>query len=182
MLTPYYSTLITSPIDGVAVTAASATSLLPACAKYTLPSTFFQFPGQVIRIRSAGRITTAASAPGTLTLDIRFGSIVVFNGGASPTLTVSKTNVSWEFDATLVVRAVDGTSITTANLLGIGHFMSEALSATAGLAATIMLPASAPAVGSNFDNILTQQVDHFVTFSATGNSITCHQFQLDSVL
>jgi hypothetical protein len=180
MQTLYYSTLQTSPIDGVAVTAASATSLLPAVARYTFPANFFWFPGQVIRVRSAGRITTAASTPGTVTFDVRLGSVVVFNGGASQTLQVSKTNVTWEFDATLTLRAADGTAITTANFLGIGHFMSEAISATANLAATMMLPTSAAAVGSNFDSIATQQLDNFVTFSAATNSITCHQFQLDS--
>lgn len=180
MLTPYYATLQTSPIDGTAVTAASATSLLPAVAKYTFPTCFFWAPGQAIRVRSAGRITTAATTPGTITLDLRLGSVVVFNGGASQTLQTSKTNVTWEFDATLILRTPDTASATTANFMGIGHFMSEAISATANLAAVMMLPTSAPAIGSNFDSISTQQLDHFVTFSATGNSITCHQFQLDS--
>lgn len=182
MLTPYYATLMTSQVDGTAVTnTTTATTLIPAAAKYTFPANFLQFIGQNIRIRSAGRLSTAAATPGTITFDVRTPSaVLLFNGGASQTLQTSKTNVTWTFDVTMTLRTVG----SAANFMGIGEFKSEAISATASVAATMMLPTSAPAVGSNVDATATITIDHFVTFSvaSASNSITCHMYQLDAQL
>ena len=69
--------------DGSALTnSTTATSLLPASRKFTLPSYFFDTIGKTLRFRASGRISTVVTTPGTLTLDIRLGSVVVFNGGA----------------------------------------------------------------------------------------------------
>ena len=82
--------------DGSALTnSTTATSLLPASRKFTLPSYFFDTIGKTLRFRASGRISTVVTTPGTLTLDIRLGSVVVFNGGAMSLNTTAKTNVTW---------------------------------------------------------------------------------------
>jgi hypothetical protein len=177
MLTPYYARLITSQVDGAAVTTNGAdTSILPTTARYTLPAQFLQFIGQDLRIRAAGRISTTTS--GTLTFKIMGGSgtTAIFTSAALA-LIASQTNQTFELDITLTVRAVG--SGTSANAMVIGRFMaSPALLAVT----TTMLPATAPVVGGGFDTTIANLIDLTANWSATGNSLTCHQYCLDACL
>src|SRR3954464_1541789 len=96
-----------STADGTALgNSTTATSILPAAAKYTLGANFFDYIGKKLRIRAAGRVSNIATTPGTLTLDVRLGSVVVFNGGAMALNTTIKTNVTWTFEAELEARAL----------------------------------------------------------------------------
>lgn len=170
-------TLISAQVDGTAVTGTTAGSILPAAAKFTIPANFFAI-GRVLRVNAMGRISNIVTTPGTLTLDVRFGSTVIFNGGAFSLNTTAKTNVNWRFIGLLTCRAIG----TTGNMFGQADFTSESVvSSPAGVANDVMLPASAPAVGSNFDTTAAQLVDMFATFSLTGNSIQLHQYTLESM-
>lgn len=177
---------ITSGEDGSALTnSTTATSILPASRKFTLPSYFFDGTGKELRIRASGRISTVVTTPGTLTLDVRFGSVVVFNGGAMTLNTTAQTNVGWILDVRLVCRAIGAG--TSANMLGQGTWTSHAVigsaAPTAGTAGTHVLPYNAaPAAGTGFDSTAAQTIDLFATWSvaSASNSITCHQFLIDS--
>jgi hypothetical protein len=178
-LQTWSETLISAQVDGTAVTGTTAATLLPGAAKFTIPANFFSI-GKVLRINATGRISNIVTTPGTLTLDVRFGSTVVFNGGAFSLNTTAKTNVSWRLIALLTCRAIGVTS--AANLFGQGDFTSESVvGSAAGVANDVMLPASAPAVGTGFDSTLAQIVDMFATFSLTGNSIQAHQYTLEAL-
>lgn len=175
----WQETLITSQIDGAAITAASATSMLPAAAKYTLPANYFQI-GRKLHLKAMGRISSLITTPGTARFDVRFGATVVFDGLAILLDTVAAhTNVGWWLEAELTCRAIG----TSANLMGAGTWICEDIlgvpaSAPKGCL-TAMLPwNSAPAVGNNFDSTTTQVVDLFFTQTAATGSITLHQFEL----
>jgi hypothetical protein len=174
--------LIAATTDGTALnTSTTPTSLLPGQAKYQLPANFLAV-GSVLRITAVGRVSNIVTTPGTLTLDVRFGSVVVFNGAAMPLNIVAKTNVSWWMQAILTCRTI-GTS-TTATMFGGGRWVSEsANSAVAGTANTVMMPASAPAVGTGFDSTSSQVVDLFGTWSISNaaNSIQVHEYVLESL-
>jgi hypothetical protein len=174
-------TLISSQVDGTAVTGTTAAAVEPPAARFTLPANFF-VPGKVLRINAWGRISNIITTPGTLTLDVRFNtSSVVFNGGAlSLNGTAAKTNVSWRLIMMLTCRTIGNGTVAT--LLGQGDFTSESVvGSAAGVANDAMLPASAPAVGTGFDSTVAQTVDLFATFSLTGNSLTSHQYTLESM-
>lgn len=164
-------------IDGGALTASiTATSLLPAQAKpiYTAQTAR---QGLVYLLFAAGRITNVVTTPGTLTLDVRFGSIIVANGGAMSLNVVAKTNVPWYLFWMLTCRAIG----TTGNFMHQGTWTSESVIGsplpTAGGAGTHLLPNAAPAVGSNVDLGANQTVDLFGTWSiSNANSIQAHQF------
>src|SRR6266508_731371 len=153
--------------DGPAVTGTAAASLLiPSTSplsgqsgRFTLPANFFDV-GKVLRITAAGRISNIVTTPGTLTLDVRLGSTVVFNGGAVSLNIVAKTNVTWWLEMLLTCRSIGATAATT-------------LSAA--------LPASAPAAGTGFDSTVANVLDLFATFSLTGNSITAHEYTLEAL-
>jgi hypothetical protein len=178
MYNSWNSSLQTAAADGSALTNTTTPgSILPGHAKFTLPANFFQYAGQKLRLKASGRISTAASAPGTFTFDVRFGAIVVFNGGASPTLAVSASNLGWQLDVDLTCRSVGNSTLAT--ILGQGSLYSAALSASTPI---MLLPASAPAAGSGFDSTSSQVVDLFGTWSVANasNSITLHQYELIS--
>jgi len=185
-------TLITSQGDGTGPSnTTTATSILPAAARYTLPANYFSEPGKQIRVRVAGRQSGAASANnGNITFDVRFGTvaspIVVFNGGATAQNATATTNQTFIFWADLVCRAIG--SGTSANMMGIGQWTSRtslnapAVGTTTGVG-TVNLPDTAPAVGTGFDSTITNVVDVFVTYSIanSGSSITTHQYSLESL-
>ncbi len=172
--------ILGSAVDGAALSnTTTATSILPAGAKTPFPPGFFSKIGnQGLLVFASGRMSTVTAAPGTLTIDLRLGSVVIANGGAMTLSTTATTNVSWSLWWLLTARALGGG--TAANFMHQGQFWSEAIGATniSGIAQCRMLPASAPAVGTGFDDTAAQALDLFATWqtASASNSITCHQF------
>lgn len=167
-----------SQLDGAALSnTTTPTSILPQQAKITLaPALSLTVPGQVLRIKGAARLSNLTAAPGNLTLDVRFGSTVVFSGGAMPLSATANTNLPIWYEILLTLRAVG----SSANFMGQGMAWGVPLGSTT-VVGTVMMPATAPAVGSNFDSTASQQVDHFATFSVANaaNSITLHQYTVE---
>lgn len=186
----WQETLITSQVDGTPLASSTTpTSLLPPAARYTLPSNYFSEAGKVLRLTARGRVSTVTTTPGTLTLDVRFGTvaspIVVFNGGAMNLNTTAQTNATFEFEAILTCRSIG--SATAATMIGVGSFASRALigspAVAAGAPGNALLPDTAPAVGTGFDSTITNVVDVFGTWSISNaaNSIQVHEFALESL-
>jgi hypothetical protein len=184
----WVQTLGTLAADGAALnTSTTATSLMPAAGAnrqlITLPNNTLYYAGQVLRVRGAGRLSNIVTTPGTFTLDIRFGAIVVFNGGAMQLSTTAHTNVPFAFEIDLTTRAVG--SSTSATLMGHGRFFSQAVSVSGADPTTghsfLMIPNTAPAVGNGFDSSATQAIDCFGTFSISNaaNGATLHQFYVE---
>lgn len=178
--------LITAQTDGTALnTSTTATSILPAAARCTLPANSL-YIGKQFRISAMCRLSNIVTTPGTLTLDVRMGptsNIVVFNGGAMQMSTTAHTNVPLVFEALLTCRAIGAS--TSANFMGQGWALSQALSLTAVADSTttpahLLAPNTAPAVGTGFDSTVAMVVDLFATFSVSnaGNGITLHQYSL----
>jgi hypothetical protein len=182
----YIATLLNSIGDGAALTnSTTPTSLLPAIAKPTLPANYL-FAGKMFRVTASGRISTVVTTPGTLTLDLRFGSVAVFGSGAMTLNTTAQTNVHWLYEALLTVRAVG--SGTSANVLGQGKWTSHAVIGssaigTAGAGSQLLAYNTAPAAGTGFDSTAANTVDLFATWSVANaaNSITCHQFIIEDL-
>ena len=179
---PWPTTLITSQIDGTAVTAAAATTLLPPAALKTLPPNFFDVIGKQLRIRATGRISSVITTPGTARFDVRLGGTVVFDGLAVLLDSVAAhTNVGWILDITLTCRVIG----TSASLFGQGTWVCEDIlgvpaTAPKGVLTAILPWNSAPAVGATFNSTISQQLDLFFTQTVATGSCTCHQFSADS--
>ena len=181
-LQTFQETIITASGDGTALTAAAAASLLQTRAVITLPNNFFE-PGKMIKISAHGRISCAVTTPGTGRFDVRLGAVVAFDTAAFNLNIVAKTNVPWWFEAILTCRASG--SGTTANLMGIGSFQSEALVGapvnTAGGNGSLLLPVGASAVGTGFSSVSALTLDLFWTQTVATGSITCHQYKVESL-
>jgi hypothetical protein len=180
-----------SAVAGAALTASTTpTSLIPSGARGILyPDQDLANIGKMFLLTARGRITTVVTTPGTLTLDVRFinpaaTSVTVQTSQALALNVVAKTNVTWEYEMLLTLRAVG--SSTSANLLGVGSFTSEAVigspAPSAGGSGVLLIPASAPAVGTGFDSCSPQIVDFFGTWSINNaNSVTAEQYMLESL-
>ena len=180
----WQETLIVAQGDGTQLSnSAVAASILPAQAKLTIPANYFGDIGKQLRINATGRLSNVVTTPGTLTLDLRLGGTVVFNSGAMQLSTTAHTNVPWWWQVMLTLRAVG----SSANFMGQSMFFSQAANVSgADLTqshAHLMAPNTAPAVGSNFDATLTNQLDLFATFSVATNptNLTLHQFNVESL-
>ncbi len=181
----FYEVLITSQIDGTALTASTTpTSIIPPAARFTLPSNFFAI-GKKLRVKASGRITTVTT-PGNLTLDVRLGaSTVIFNGGATALNATVQTNQTWELEVDLTCRSIGNSTLAT--ILGTGKWTSRAslngpaVGTTTGVG-VVLLPDTAPVVGTGFDSTVTNVVDLFATFGTNNaNSIQVHQYSLESL-
>lgn len=178
-LQTWSETLISSQIDGTAVnTTTTPTTVLPPAAKLTLPANYFSI-GKTLRVNLWGRMSTFTS--GTLTIDVRFGSTVVFNGGAMVTV-ISLTNKTFRSIIMLTCRSIGNS--TAATMFGSGDFTSSAIvGSTGGAANDVMLPDNAPAVGTGFDSTVSNTVDVFATWSVSSasNSIQSHMYTLEAM-
>ena len=179
MLPSYPLTLSSASADGPALSnSTAATTIMPASAIATIPAGALQL-GSLIKITLTGRISTLATTPGTLTLDLRFGAVVVSAFGAMTLNVNAQTNAAWFAEFFAVIRAVG--SGTAANALCTGRFASRAVIGSAavgaGGAGALILPDTAPAVGTGFDSTLAQAVNVFATWSAlsASNSVQIHQ-------
>ena len=179
MLPSYPLVLASASADGAALAnSVAATSIMPASAIATLPAGSLQV-GSLIKLSLRGRISTLVTTPGTLTLDLRIGGIVVSAFGAIALNIVAQTSAHWEATLMAVVRAIG--SGTTANALCTGNFSARAVigSAAVGVGGIgeVMLPDTAPAVGTGFDSTLALPINVFATWSvaSASNSIQMHQ-------
>ena len=180
-------TITTAQTDGTAVTNTTPLTLLPSGARIIIPSNFW-YIGKAVKITALGRISNIVTTPGTLTLDVRTGpsgTIVCANGGAMALNIVAKTNVTWSLEWYLTCRAIG--SGTSANLMHVGKFMSESVIGSplpsAGGSGVLLLPSSAPAIGTGWDSTAANVIDLFATWSVNnaGNTLLLHQYMLEAM-
>jgi hypothetical protein len=164
----------------VAATTTETSLLTGPCATglWAMPINFYALPGQVVRIYASGRVSTPAATQGNLTFKVKIGSVAV---ATSPTFVslASQTTITWELNWLLNLTAVgDG---TTATFMHTGNFLSALVSATN---LNNLIPATAPANGTGFNSASAATQDLTVTWSnaTAGNTITLHQYLLESVV
>lgn len=181
----WWQTLYSTPVAGAAVTAAGPTSILPTNDPgWTFPASFFGEPGQQLLIKGAGQLTNIATTPGTLTLNVLFGATIVYTSGAMQMSTTAHTSLPIWYEILLTLRIIG----TVAQFMGQGVIHGQPLSLTAvadstTTVATLMMPNTAPALGTAFSSKASQAFDHSLAFSigGTGNSFTLQQLTLASL-
>lgn len=175
MLPSYPLVLAASTADGTAVTGTAAATLLHGSGIATIPAGALQV-GSQLKITLRGRMNTIVTTPGTTTFDLRIGGVVVSAFGAIPLNVTAQTNASWELEILATIRSIGSGTVATA--LATAKFVSRAIVGSAAAASggngAIVLPDTAPAVGTGFDSTIANAVQVFVTNTVAG-SITCHQ-------
>jgi hypothetical protein len=186
----WLQTLALAPVAGPTLaSSAAATSVIPPAARCVLNPPFFNI-GTLLRIKASGVISTLTAAPGTLTFDVRLGTIatpiVVWTSGAIALNVTAQTNAAWLLEILVTCRAV-GIG-TNSNLIGLGELKTRALLGAPAVGTeqgvgVAPLPDTAPVVGTGFDSTLQQTVDLFATWSISNaaNSLTLYQYTLESL-
>lgn len=165
----------------------TAVSGLPTPARHTIPSDDWEL-GKCLVIRVAGAVSNVVTAQPTFTFEFRLGpssNIVAFTTGAILTSTTAHTNAPFWLELEMTCRSIG--SGTSGTLMGQGIIHSRAFidaGATADITTlghtTLLVPETAPAVGTGFDTNVSNIADLFVACSVSnaGNGVTIHQYQL----
>ena len=176
--------LMSSQVAGAALASStSATSILPAHAKLTLPTNYFNDIGRPLIVHAQWKLSNIVTTPGTLILDIRLGGTVVFNGAAMQMSTTAHTDVPWWWEVEMTLRAVG----SSANFMGASKFTCQAINISGADTTTshpvLMAPNTVPTVGTSFDATALMQLDLFAKFSVSdaANAITLEQYKVFSL-
>ena len=158
------------------------TSLLQPEDKYILRGNTLAL-GRKLKLFAMGRFSNIVTTPGTFTFSVRFGSVAVWSGGAVNFSTTAHTTLPWWLEVELTCRAVGNS--TNANMMAIGRVTSQCVSLTSaadGTATmpTLLMPNSAPAVGTGFDSTADNTVDLYGKFSIGDPANLCqlHDYSL----
>lgn len=165
----FWESLVSAGEAGNALTGTSEASIIPPSSRtqYT-QAPYFDALGEFVKMRLAGIISTVGSAPGTLTFNVKIGSVKVWTQ-ATPTLAASLASKSWVLELLLSQYALGATSA----LRGIGVLSCDGIVTGKQV---ILLPDTSPANGSTFDSAVPALLDVTGQFSVTGNSLTVQQY------
>lgn len=183
----YVDTLVTQQVDGTAHGASTSTvTIIAPAARIPIPGNYFHRIGQMLQLRAWGRMSNIITTPGTLQFFFQLGAsgtIIVAQSPAFALNIVAKTNVSWMLEWDLTLRSIGA----AATFMHQGRFTSESVIGsplpTAGGSGSLMIPASAPAVGTSFDSLVTNIADLLADWSINnaGNTIQTHGYSLVSL-
>jgi hypothetical protein len=186
-LQTWQETLVSANTAGTLFnTYTTAKTVLPVGCLVTLPANWW-YVGRSIRVTVAGAISNIVTTPGTITLQCNLGAVAAFSTGAIQLNATAHTTLPFWFDALLTCRAVGAS--TSANLMGQARVSGIMFTNTAGQTDSVnghpslMVPATAPAVGTGFDSTAAQTLDFFAGFSISnaGNGIQIQQYLVEAL-
>lgn len=165
----------------------TAKSVINQSNLYPLYPNFFK-PGQKVRITVCGALSNIVTTPGTVVLQVMLGSVIVWSSGniqlnaSAHTLLPFKLVI--ELTCQLANTAVGG---AVAKLMGLGLLTGVMFTKTAGQTdsvqgdQSIVVPVTAPALGTAFDSTVSQTLDLFAGFSISnaGNGIRIDQYDVE---
>lgn len=159
----------------------ATTTLLNTSDLRTYPADFWRI-GRALRIDALGSLKNIVTTPGTVTFNLKLGSVVVFTTGAIQLNADVHAILPFWLEIMLTCRSVG--SGTSATFMGQGKITGKMVTVTAGQVdgpnthSVLMVPTSAPAVGTGFDSTAAQQLDLQAAFSiqATGTGVQLEQY------
>lgn len=164
--------LVSSQVAGSTLTSAAAASAIPPQAKYGMQANFIDYIGQVLEFQAFGKITLAATTPGTIRWDARFGGTVMCDTGAIAGITTAGvSNIPFSVYFYLKCSVDSNVGVFTTYV----EVKSAVLTtAPAGLFQTISVP------GNTVDFTSALTVDFFFTQTVGTGSQTLTEYMLTS--
>lgn len=158
----------------------TAKTVIPATALHTIDANVLRI-GTAFEILVRGGIGNLVTTPGTITFQVMLGSIVVFTTGGIQLNATAHTNLPFCLDILLTCRAIG--SGTSANFMGQARVSGVMFTKTAGQTdgvnsgSVIVVPQTAPAVGTGFDSTVDNILDFWTAFSISdaANTIKIEQ-------
>lgn len=163
----------------------SKTVINPQALK-VLPDGFWRI-GKAVRVTVAGGLSNIVTTPGTVTMEVKIGSVVAFTTGAIQLNATAHTLLPFWLDVLLTCRSVG--SSTSATLMGMGRLQGIQPTLTAAQVDAVNTggifssPATAPAVGTGFDSTIANILDFWTGFSISnaGNGIQVAQYVVEEL-
>ena len=186
-LQTFQETLVAQSIAGTAFnTFTTAKSVIPPICLFQLPPNYL-YVGKVFRVKVKGSISNIVTTPGTITFQINMGAIAAWSSGALQLNATAHTTLPFDMMVLVTVRAIG--NATSANVIGIGTISGMMFTNTAGQVdslngvPTLMVPMTAPAVGTGFDSTIAQTLDLFAGFSISniGNQVQIQEYIVEAL-
>jgi hypothetical protein len=144
--------------------------------------------GDQYEVTVNGAISNIVTTPGTIVFQVMMGSIVAWTSGNIQLNATAHTTLPFRLDVDLCVQLVNTTvGGAVAKLFGIGKLTGVMFTKTAGQVdgvnseSVIMVPVTAPALGTAFDSTISQTLDFWVGFSISnaGNGVQIWHYSVD---
>jgi len=154
---------------------------------YGFYANFWQL-GQRMRVKANMAISNIVTTPGTITFQIMFGSVVVWSSGAIQLNATAHTLLPAVLEVDLVCQLANtGVGGAIAKLMGVGRLQGVMFTKTAAQVdgvnseTSIIVPVTAPALGTAFDGTVSQTLDFWTGFSISnsGNGIQMADYSVD---
>lgn len=153
--------------------------------------------GQKMRVTANMSISNVVTTPGTMVFQVMFGSIIVWSSGNIQLNATAHTTLPARLVVDLTLQLANTTvGGAIAKFMGVG--MLNGVMFTRTIAATdnwgrvsaadasvsdvtMLVPVTAPALGTAFDGTIAQTQDFFVGFSssAAGNGVRMDQYEVE---
>lgn len=143
---------------------------------------------QRMRVKANMAISNIVTTPGTITFQIMFGSIVVWSSGAIQLNATAHTLLPAVLEVDLVCQLANtGVGGVIAKLMGVGRLSGVMFTKTAAQVdgvnseTQMVVPVTAPALGTAFDGTISQILDFWAGFSisSSGNGIQMADYSVD---
>lgn len=148
---------------------------------------FFKI-GQKLRITICLAISNIVTTPGTCVFQIMLGSIVVWTSGNVQLNATAHTTLPAKLVVDLTCQLANtGVGGVIAKLMGVGVLTGVMFTKTAGQTdganteTVMMVPVTAPALGTAFDSTISQILDFWAGFSISnsGNGVRVDQYDVE---
>lgn len=141
-------------------------------------------PGAVLEIDFLGAVSNRVTGPDTFTIQIMVGAVIAFTTGAITLTTTAHTNIPMRGNILLQSQGAGGNGTLT-QMKGIMNATAQMVQqgGTAGadsatLSNSIIMPNTAPALGTGFDGTAANTLDFFVAQSVSnaGNGFRLDEY------
>jgi len=186
-LQTFQETVVQTSITGTAFnTFTTAKTVIPPIALFQLPPNYL-YVGKKFRTTVTGSISNIVTTPGTITFQIMLAAVAAWTSGAVQLNATAHTTLPFKLVVDWRVNAIGVT--TGATVQGIGTLTGIMFTNTAGQVdsvngiPSIVVPATAPAVGTGFDSTIANTLDFFVGFSISnaGNQVQLWDYCVEAL-
>lgn len=167
----------------------TAKSVINQSNLYGLYANFFKI-GNKLRVTVHMAISNIVTTPGTVTFQLMFGTVVVWTSGAVQLNATAHTLLPAKLVIDLTLQ-LENTTVggAVAKFMGQGVLTGVMFTKTAGQTDSvqgdqvIMVPGTAPALGTAFDGTISQNMDFWAGFSisSSGNGIQVAQYDVEEL-
>jgi hypothetical protein len=156
---------------------------------YGFYANYFQL-GTALRITVDMAVSNIVTTPGTITFQVMLGTVVVWTSGAVQLNATAHTLLPAKLIVDLTCQLENSTvGGAIAKFMGQGTLMGKMFTNTAAQVdgvnsdSLIMVPATAPALGTAFDGTISQVLDFWVGFSISnaGNGVQVAQYFVEEL-